>query len=117
MEFQYLYPDDSLNVESSNRIKDLRDKLAYREFFTAGLYSKMESPKASIVYYDAVINNFSDTKYFEDAYIGKIEALYLMKKYDQVAGVIRAYATNFPQGKATERNSVILQEISKLNVK
>lgn len=111
MEFQYLYPDDSLNVESSKRISELRDKLAYREYFTAILYRKMDSPRASVIYFDAVINNYSDTKYYEDAFIGKIEALYFMKKYDQLVSIIRAYASQFPNGKAISNNSKILQEI------
>lgn len=114
MEFQYLYPEDSLNIESSKRIAELRDKLAYREFFTAGLYRKMDSPRASVIYYDAVINNYSDTQYYEDAYIGKIEALYYMKKYDQAVSIIRAYATQFPNGKAINRNNQIINEINNL---
>lgn len=112
MEFQYLYPEDSLNIESSKRIGELRDKLAYREFFTAELYKKMDSPRASVVYFDAVINNFSDSKYYEDAYIGKIEALYYMKKYDQLVSIIRAYAAQFPNGKAINRNNQIIKEIN-----
>jgi outer membrane protein assembly factor BamD len=117
MEFQYLYPDDSLNVESSKKIVSLRDKLAYRDFFTAELYIKMGSPRASIVYFDAVINNFSDSKYYEDAYIGKIEALYFMKKYEQTISIIRAYATQFPNGKALSRNNQIANEINSLSQK
>ncbi|MBX3044105.1 MAG: outer membrane protein assembly factor BamD [Candidatus Kapabacteria bacterium] len=117
MEFQYLYPDDSLNIESGKRIAELRDKLAYREFFTAELYRKMESPRASVIYYDAVINNFSDSKYYEDSYIGKIEALYFMKRYDQAVSIIRAYSTQFPNGKATSRNNQIVKEINDLKSK
>ncbi len=114
MEFQYLYPDDSLNIESSNRIKELRNKLAYREFFTAELYRKMDSPKSAVVYFDLVINNYSDSDYYELAYIGKIDALYYMKKYDLLTSAIRAYNTNFPNGKAVNSNNNILKEISNI---
>jgi len=116
MEFQYLYPEDSLNTESAKRISELRDKLAYREYFTAELYRKMTNPKASVIYYDGVINKFSDSKYFEDAYIGKIEALYLMKRYEQVVSIIRAYSTQFPKGKATDRNNIIIKEIDAIKM-
>lgn len=114
MEFQYLYPEDSLNNESSKRIMELRNKLAYREYFTAELYRKMDSPRSSIVYYDAVINSYSDSQYYEDSYIGKIEALYYMKKYDQAVSIIRAYASLFPNGKAISRNNIIVNEINNL---
>jgi outer membrane protein assembly factor BamD (BamD/ComL family) len=61
-----------------------------------------------------VINSYSDSQYYEDSYIGKIEALYYMKKYDQAVSIIRAYASLFPNGKAISRNNIIVNEINNL---
>ncbi len=113
-EFQYMFPTDSLYKEASERIMDLRTKLAYREFFTAGLYIKMESPNSSIIYYDAVINKFNDTKYYEPAFVGKIDAYMIMKKYDKVRDLIYLYKNNFPKGENIQKVETILNEISKL---
>lgn len=97
-DFQYLYPDDELYEKANERIADLRNKLAHKDFFTAGLYRKLDSPKSALIYYDLVIKNFDDTKYYEPAYYGKIETLILMKRYDQALGLIQLYKQSFAKG-------------------
>ncbi|PKL84547.1 MAG: outer membrane protein assembly factor BamD [Ignavibacteriae bacterium HGW-Ignavibacteriae-1] len=97
-EFQYLYPEDSLYTEATNKIIELRNKLAYREYFTAQLYTKMDSPLSAMIYYETVINKFSDTEYFEPAFFGKIEMLVWMKRNEEAASMIGAYRKTFPNG-------------------
>jgi outer membrane protein assembly factor BamD len=110
-EFQYLYPEDSLSAESSKKIKELRSKLAHREYFTAELYKKLDSPRSSLVYYDAVINNFNDTEYYEPAMSGKIELLFFMKKYEQIQSLINAYKTTFPDNLNNQKFDEMLKKI------
>lgn len=110
-EFQYLYPEDSLYAESTKKIKELRNKLAHREFFTAELYKKLDSPRSSIIYYDAVINNFNDTDYYEQALAGKIETLFLMKKYDQIQSLVTAFKKNFPSSLNNQKFDEMLKTI------
>lgn len=98
-DFQMTYPNDSLTQEASNKIMQLREKLANREFFTAELYKKLDSPLSSIIYYDEVINNFADTKFFEPAFFGKIQTLYEIGKYEQIKSLIPIYKSTFPSGK------------------
>jgi outer membrane protein assembly factor BamD len=97
-EFQYLYPNDSLAKESDKKIAELREKLANREYFTAELYRKLDSPISSVMYYDEVINNFADTKFYEPAFYGKIDALNQMGKKEQLKSLISVYKTTFPKG-------------------
>lgn len=97
-EFQSIYPDDSLYHAASKRIMDLRNKLAEREYFTATLYMKMESPNSAVVYYDYVIDKFNDTDFLEPAFYGKIEALFIMKKLEQIKSLIPVYKQKFPTG-------------------
>lgn len=98
-EFQNLYPKDSLYNESNKLIEDLRNKLAEREFSVAELYKKLEYFKSSLVYYDVVINDYEDTKYYEPAYIGKITTLVKIKKYDEALSLIDLYSKSFPESK------------------
>lgn len=98
-DFQMTYPNDSLSIEASNKIMQLREKLANREFFTAELYKKLDSPISSIIYYDEVINNYSDTKFFEPAFFGKIQTLFEIGKYEQIKSLIPIYKSTFPSGK------------------
>ncbi len=97
-EFKYLYPDDSLAASVDTLVREMRGKLAQRELSTAELYMKLESPKAAAVYYDTVIENFSDTQFHQDAYNGKLEALIKMRKYDRALSLIDLYNRLFPEG-------------------
>ncbi len=73
-EFQYLYPDkDSLFSVASEKISELRTKLAHREYFTATLYRKLNAPLAAKIYFDRVINDYDDTEYYEPAYFEKLK--------------------------------------------
>lgn len=95
-EFQMLYPSDSLSFEAEKKIMELRNKLANREFFTAELYRKIDSPISSIIYYDEVIKKYSDTKFYEPAFFGKIQTLFEIGKYEQLKSIIQLYKSQFP---------------------
>lgn len=111
-EFQMVYPDDSLSIEANNKIQDLRNKLANREFFTAELYKKIDSPISSIIYYDEVIKNFPDTKFYEPSFFGKIETLYEIGKYEQLKSLIQLYKSKFPDSKNFPKVLAIEKEIA-----
>jgi len=98
MEFQSIYPKDSLAQEANKFIGELRNKLAEREYATAELYRKMEQPKSSLIYYDQILSDYEDTKYYEPAYFGKIEILVRIRKYDEALGLCDLYIKIFPQG-------------------
>ncbi len=95
-DFQMVYPGDSLSVESDKKIQELRNKLANREYFTAELYKKIDSPISSIIYYDEVIKNYPDTKFYEPSFYGKIQTLYEIGKYEQLKSLIQLYKSKFP---------------------
>jgi outer membrane protein assembly factor BamD len=97
--YQTTFPGDSLSAEANKYLLQLRDKLGHRDFFTAELYRKMFSFRAAIIYYDSVIEDYSDTQYCEDAYLGKIELFVEMKKKDEAIGLMNTYKKNFPSGK------------------
>lgn len=94
-EFQATYPGDSLSIVMETYIQELRDRLAQKEFEIAQLYRKLESPASALIYYDIVINEYDDTKYFELAYIGKIEVLLQMKKWEQAKTAISYFSILF----------------------
>ena len=103
IEFQSAYPNDSLSKVADLQIKEMREKLAKREFSIAELYSKLDDPKASLVYYDFVINNYDDTRYNEDSYLGKVESLLKMKRIEEAQNIIILYDKKFPNGNYNEK--------------
>ncbi|MFA6570146.1 MAG: outer membrane protein assembly factor BamD [Bacteroidota bacterium] len=97
-EYQTIYPNDSLYKLATENIVQLRNKLANREYFIAELYRKLYSPGSSLIYYDQVINEYPDTKFYEPALFGKIEVLSEMKKTDDTRNAIDSYKKLFPNG-------------------
>jgi len=98
-EFQYIYPNDSLYSIAGDYINELRTKLAYREFFTAQLYRKLDSPNSALIYYNTVINEYNDTEFAEESYFGRIEVLLQMERFDEVRSAISVYKRLYPKGK------------------
>lgn len=99
-EFQYLYPQsDSLYQIASQRLDEIRNKLARKDYNIAILYTKLDDPRAAVVYYNSVISNYDDTEFFEPAVYGKIESLQEMNKTNELKNVIRFYKNRFPSGK------------------
>jgi outer membrane protein assembly factor BamD len=96
-EFQVVYPKDSLADRAGAYIVELRNKLAEKYYTIAELYRNLQSIESSLVYYDAVIEEYPDSKFFEPAYYGKIEVLNIMKKYEQLRSIIILYGQLFPK--------------------
>lgn len=111
-DFQMIYPGDSLSNEASKKIQELRNKLANREFFTAELYRKLDSPISSIIYYDEVIKNYPDTKFYEPSFYGKIETLFEIGKYEQLKSIIQLYKSKFPNSNNYSKVIEIEKQIS-----
>ncbi len=98
-EFQAVFPTDSLAGEANKNIVSLRNKLGEREFNTALIYRKLFSWKSALVYYETVIEEFTDTDFYEPAYLGKVEVLKEMRRYDDARITIENYRKKFPKGK------------------
>ncbi len=109
--FQRIYPQDSLYAEVDTLINEMRNKLAHREYSIAEIYRKLDSPNSSLIYYDSVIENYPDTIYFERAYIGKIEALTIMKRFGEAKGIIELYKKRFPSGEYKDRVEQLKDDI------
>jgi outer membrane protein assembly factor BamD len=102
-EFQNAYPGDSLYAKASDYITELRNKLAQGNYSTAGIYRKLLSLNSAVIYYDNVINDYPDTKFYEPAYVGKIEVLIQLKKIDEAKSVIENYKKLFPHGASIDK--------------
>lgn len=112
-EFQSLFPKDSLSATATEKIKELRDKLAEREYSNAMIYRKMYSPRSSIIYYDIIIDDYPDTKFYEQAFYDKIEVLYELLSYDEAVTLSDLYKRNFPNGKFLDKIKNIENSITK----
>ncbi len=95
--FLELYPTDKNAPECEAKIRELRNKLAFKDLKAAELYYKMDDYKSSIVYYDHILSEYFDTDYADDALYGKIVSLMAKKKYDDVKKEIERFQSRFPK--------------------
>lgn len=99
-EYQSFYPDrDSLYTRADSMIYELRNRLGEKSYQTAELYAKLESYKSALIYYNDVIKDYDDTKYFEDAWYGKIAMLKTLKMDEEAKNAEMNYNNLFPNGK------------------
>ncbi len=113
-DFQNAYPADSLYPFAGKYIKELRNKLAYRNYFVALLYYKWLSYKSALVYIDFILDDFSDTDYAEDAYWLKINIYKELKLFLDLKELFKDYRNKFPNGKYTNQISLLEKELANL---
>lgn len=113
-DFQNIYPSDSLYALAGNYIKELRNKLAYRNYFVASLYYKWLSYKSALVYIDFVLNDFSDSDYVEDAYWLKISIYKELKLLLDLKEILKDYRNKFPRGKYISQVDLLERQLANL---
>lgn len=105
------FPNDTLVIDAEGKIKELRERLAKKDYETAILYVNMEYYKAATFYFDKVIELYHDTKYAELAYVGKIESLLKRKKYNEVIAESQIFFKKYPQSTHRKKVESIIAEI------
>ncbi len=117
-DYTTIYAGDSLSKIAEKYIKELRNKLGKREYETAELYMKLRSPNSALIYYQSVIDNYYDTKYYEAAYLGKIKSLIKTRKYDKAKSAIASYFAEFRgKGKLNSEAEKLSKELRELKEK
>ncbi len=64
------YPSNPLVPEAEVRIKELREKLAHKQYYAAQLYERRELFRAAAQYYEDTFDRFPDTEWADDALVG-----------------------------------------------
>ncbi|MCX7833809.1 MAG: outer membrane protein assembly factor BamD [Ignavibacteria bacterium] len=108
--FLILYPTHKLAPDAEKRIKELRNKLAYKDLKTAELYVKLENYKAALVYYNNILNEYFDTDYADDASYGKIQVLMIKKNYEDAKKEIKRFKEKY-------KSSDLYQKVLELEAK
>ena len=82
-EFLDDFPNSEYSKNADNLINELRTRLAEKNMETGKLYVKLKAYDSAIVSYKIVINEFYDTKFFNEANMEIIRCLALQKKSDE----------------------------------
>lgn len=68
------YPNSELAPQAEERIRELREKLAHKEFSSAELYERRELYEAAAINYERVFDQYPDTKWADDALLGAVRS-------------------------------------------
>lgn len=109
--FLDLYPHSKFAVEADRRIHQLKNKLALKEYRSAELYFTLGKYKSALVYYDAVLNEFFDTDYADDALYGKIQTLIVKKLYGDAKREIVRFEEKFTSSQYLPRVLTLKRQI------
>ena len=82
-EFLDDFPNSEYSKDADKLINELRTRLAEKNMETGKLYVKLKAYDSAIVSYKIVVNEFYDTKFFNDANMEIIRCLALLKKGDE----------------------------------
>ncbi len=82
------FPGSDLQKEAAQKLQDLRDKLAKKEYNSAELYRRLAYYESALVYYDEVLNRYYDTAYAESALFYKAEILHKLQRHAQAKETI-----------------------------
>ncbi len=89
---------DSLRY-SEKAITTLREKLAKHVLMVAREYVKLGKLKAASIFFDELIERYSDTSYLKQGIEGKIEVLVKRKKWFDASQTLDQYLKRFPEKK------------------
>ncbi len=90
------FPLDERVNSADQKIKELNEKLALKEFNNAEIYSKMDYSNAAIYYYNNVLDVFHDTKYAPLASYKKILLLLDREKNSEALTEINRFLQKYP---------------------
>lgn len=91
-----LYPTDKHVADAEVKLRELKDKLAYRDFHTGELYMGMRDYKSAAIYFQNVYDTYIDSKWADDAMLGQVEALVTIKKNNEAKKVLDRFYKLFP---------------------
>jgi outer membrane protein assembly factor BamD len=110
-------PTSPLRMEADAKIRDLINKLAKKEYETGLLYMKREEYKASLIYFDGVLEQYHDSDYADDAQLKKAEAQLLRKRYREAKTEIDKFFAKYPGSSLKSEAENLRKEIEgKLNL-
>ncbi len=90
------FPLNEKVATAEQKINELNQKLARKEFGIAVIYEKMDYYNAAIKYYDGVIETYHDTEFAPRAMYRKIQLLMDREREDEALTEMRKFLKQYP---------------------
>lgn len=106
-----LYPTDKNTADAEKKLKELKDKLAYKNYKTGVLYMKLDNYRAASLYFKNVYEEYIDSEWADDSMIGHAEALINLKKTDEAQKVLERFYKLFPKSNLKSRANSLMKNL------
>ena len=109
-------PDSPLIEDARRVILEARTRMARKDYESAYLYFKLEDFKAAEIYFQLVIDDYTDTEYGARALFNMAEISYKQKKYPEALEKFNNFLTVYPANQLVPKAKSFVEKISrKLN--
>jgi len=105
-------PDSPLKVDAKASILEARSKLAHKEYANGMTYFKMYSYEASRVYFQKVIDEYTDTDFAAMALFKMAESFYKQNKFDESKTKFDSFLSIYPENELVEKTREYLEKLS-----
>ena len=82
--------------EAEDKIKEMNNKLAKKDYQIAHIYEKLDYNKAALIYFDILLDTYHDTKFAPMAMYDKIVLLVDRKKDSEALQEIDKFISTYP---------------------
>ncbi len=93
------FPTNEKVKEAEQKIAELNDKLAHKEYYTAELYETMDDIPSALIYYTNTVDDYHDTQYAPMALYDKINLLVSINKNSEALQEISKFLDRYPDDK------------------
>ena len=90
------FPLNEKVAEAEQKIKELNNKLARKDYDIAVIYEKMDYYTAALKYFDGVIETYHDTRYAPQAMYRKIQLLMDREREDEALSEMKKFIKQYP---------------------
>ena len=106
------FPTHERVPEAEQKIRELNEKLAKKQYENARTYMRMRYYRAATRYFELVMERYHDTQYAEHAYIGKVEALIEREQFEEARQTLQRFLQQFPNSNQRDRVRTLERRIA-----
>ncbi|MEA3288332.1 MAG: outer membrane protein assembly factor BamD [Candidatus Marinimicrobia bacterium] len=91
-DFMEIYPNSSYRPDAEALVLEMRGKLARKLIESAKLYDTLREYESAVFYYDSIIEQYSDTKLYAAARLGKAGDMVALERWDEARELMNSIA-------------------------
>lgn len=109
------YPESVLVEDAKKYLNIAHTRLAHKFYKSAQVYERIGTYKSAQIYFQKVIDEYTDTEYAAPSTFGVGDMLFRQKKYDEATTRLNDFITVFPENELVPSARELLQKAAFLN--